>query len=170
MEIPTIDLNNIESIKTSLQHGFFYLDINKEHLNLINTMMNKIKLYFNQDEKIKMQDIKIKNGLGYSQSAKERKNKIIEIKESYTYRSDYIKNDPIYDEYIKNMNIYAKTVFEKIMETFDIHYDKEIINPSFNTLNLLKYPKKCSNENIIGINEHTDWGFLTLIITDREGL
>ena len=185
MNIPTIDLNNIDSIINGIKCGFFYVDIDETDIDIIQAVLNKTINYFEQNTESKKLDKRTEYGLGYLEMGRKLKNKLVEMNESFTYRPDYYHNNKLLDEYMERMEKYATNVFTKIMHAMNIEYDNKIINPSFNTLNLLHYSK---NEEIIGfdfddlsskqnqfgiqigVHPHTDWGFFTFLVTNNEGL
>ena len=167
--IPTIDLTDIVSINECVTRGFFYCTVNEQDHKIISDIMSNAREYFDQSSKNKLADSRTPLGLGYSALGKIRRNKPIELKESFSYRSEYSRRVELYEEYMKVLHVYAERIFIKILDSLNISYDKSIISPSFDTLTLIHYPKNI-NDNMVGINSHTDWGFLTLIITDQTGL
>ena len=105
----------------------------------------------------------------YSKSAN-----ITEIKEQVSYRPNEININEKYncqfDKYHSLMSTIAKQIFDNLLKCLNIQNN---YNESFNTLTLLHYKK--DNEmkvdiKTFGIRPHTDWGYITILWTNNDGL
>jgi isopenicillin N synthase-like dioxygenase len=149
--------------------GFFYIDITNDEKKIIEDIMNITKNYFTMENK----DVLNSNGLGYAPLGRVKFSKnsdIIEMKESFTYRKNeiYFDESILLDKYIDFINKKGKEIFIKIMKELEIkNYDIYIEEP-YITLSLIHYP--INNNTEYGIYPHTDWGFLTFLYTNEEGL
>lgn len=152
-------------------HGFFYYPVN--NMELINRMLEAIKKYFALSLNIKMEQPHCSNGLGYIPMNRVRRG-IKVSKESYTYIPNKIRaiDEDIYKEYYTYTINVAKTIFSQIMDSLNIPLEKynNIIEKSSATLSVLHYPKVEMNDKIIGIPPHCDWGLITVLYTDNDGL
>jgi isopenicillin N synthase-like dioxygenase len=156
-------------------YGFFYVPI--ESMNEIDNMIKKVKEYFNLPINDKLKQILNKDGLGYVPMNKIREG-IRVTKESYTYIPNKIISpfEKEFNEYYNYASLIAKNIFLQLMSTSNIPVEKYIdyINPFYTTLSILHYPPILESNNDIsswvGISPHTDWGFITVLYTDNEGL
>jgi len=133
-------------------------------------MMEYCKEYFSQDYENKIQDIaKNGNDIGYHPPGKHKKGFGIEVKESFTYRTGELSVNLDYDDYIKEVSDYAKKIFKLIIRSLrkDPKIYDNTVSPSFDTLLLIHYPEE---QNTNGVAPHTDWGYLTLLLTTNKGL
>ena len=166
-----IDTFNIDTFNMIMNHGFFYYPI--KDIDMVNNMMIQVKKYFNLSLEKKMLNPHNNKGLGYIPMNRVR-NGITITKESFTYIPSKIISpfDNIIDNYYNMMNLIAKEIFIKIMNYHNITVNKynELIENASGTISILHYPQIKMNNNMIGISPHTDWGLLTILYTDMEGL
>lgn len=156
-----------------MKYGFYYVPI--ESINEIDNMLIKVKDYFNLPLHEKMTQILNTDGLGYVPMNKIR-NGITVTKESYTYIPGKIISpfEKEFNDYYNYASNIATNIFIQLMESSNIPSEKYInyINPCYTTLSVIHYPQT-SNNNIsswVGLSPHTDWGFITILYTDNEGL
>ena len=162
--------------KIDLDNGFFYVPI-PSNVQLA-SMMEKTKEFFNLPLSVKMKYPLDKRGLGYIPVSGDVN------KESFTYRSGQISSgyEKEFDEYIENAAMFARSIFIYLMDKLGVSPEKYVhyiepysTNPSLRartevTLSIIHYPKTISSTAQIGFSPHTDWGFITLLYTDSDGL
>ena len=155
-----------------MKYGFYYVPI--DSMNEIDNMLVKVKDYFNLPLDEKMIQVLNNDGLGYVPMNRIR-NGITVTKESYTYFPDKIISpfEKEFNDYYNYASNIAKNIFIQLMESSNIPSEKytDYINPCYTTLSVLHYPQ-ISNDmsSWVGISPHTDWGFITVLYTDSEGL
>lgn len=171
--ILNFDKPNVSSLCT--KYGFFYLPFEEEDKKLVTGMLSLVKKYFNQPVEIKNKDLMGKNGLGYSPSNKiNKETKIMSTKESFSYRPSG-DADPLqlpYNKYCERMKIIAEKIFKLVVSTITSEKCTELVDQRFNTLSLIHYPdiKSDPEKKIYGIRPHSDWGLVTILYTDTDGL
>lgn len=160
-------IKNKEQIE---QYGFFYFKM--ENTLEINKIYKLSKEFFNlnDDTKNKYEGQRI----GYMSQLKN----ITEEREQLIFRPEKLKtfiNDEINEQFVtyySEVGIIASNIFNKILECYEIK--KESYENTFRKLAVIHYKHKLNINidptNCIGMREHTDWGFLTLLWTDSEGL
>lgn len=171
--IPIIKLNNLSNLSEIINsHGFFYMEYSSEDAKVINESFEQAKLFFNQNIETKTKNIinlVDDEYLGYRPLKKIKldNNDIIKYSETYNYRpgnSQYEINK-IYEKCYNIMLNNAINILDQILKILNVTEKYEF----YNTLHLIHYPESDNNE-LLGIPEHSDWGFLTLLITTEEGL
>jgi isopenicillin N synthase-like dioxygenase len=174
--LPIINLDDTCNIRSVLQKsGFFYVSMTDSEINIINELYeNSIKM-FTASNDIKQSYYKGINGIGYAPLAKTTLDASnIETKESFTYIINENEKNELYDIAINILKNKAHIIFQKIIQSLHLNPNdyKYATDNSFNTLSLIHYPniKSDTTNNIYGISEHTDWGFVTLLSTKSEGL
>lgn len=174
--IGIVDLYDKNSIKNVLHSsGFFYMPYDEVDKNLIRDLFDHSKELFCTNEEIKRKYFSGKNGIGYSPlNTFKMDHSKIDMKESFTYRQNEMENNELYDKAVDKLSTYAKTIFCRILESLNLD-PKDYstgMKDSFNTLSLIHYPpiKSVPDNNLYGISEHTDWGFVTLLSTNENGL
>lgn len=178
MELPIVNINNLDEIKSACQkYGFFYVSIDPVDVNIVNNMIELNKNYFSLQEDEKTKQILDKNGLGYAPLKRVSLNKDKkEIKESFSYRPNQIEciDNDLTKKYFDIMSKYSKNIFTKVIKSLNIPIENYVsaITPSFDTLTMIHYPKitNTNDDNVCGIAPHTDWGLLTLLYTSTDGL
>ena len=167
--IPIIeDVNDLNKLFDCFnKSGFCYIHI--DNIKLINQTYNYVKDFFDEDTKNTL--LMDKNGIGYiPKNRYSKKENIIEIKEQFTYRPSEINIGEKYNnqlnDYYNYMSNFAKIIFNNLLRCINIEkrYDE-----SFNTLTLLHY-KKDNIHDDLGIGMHSDWGWITILWTDNDGL
>lgn len=171
--IPIIDENNFNNLSEIINsHGFFYAKYSSEDAEIINKSLEQAKQYFSQDISTKSKNaINIIDNeyFGYRPLKKINldNSDIIKYSETYNYRPGKTQYEinKIYDKCYNIMLKYATKILDQILKTLNVteKYDNH------NTLYLIHYPENNSNERL-GVPEHSDWGFLTLLVTTEEGL
>ena len=156
MSCPVLDASSAQSIDECIKYGFFQLAIDQEHQQLIVDVLDEMKHFFGQDVSVKEMEQRTNDGLGYYRGTNVSK-------ESLSYR--YGNND-IYNKYMDIMAIYSSKVLDAILSYFKTSLPCSIILP---TLHLVHYPEQADGPKV-GIAEHSDWGYLTLLVTTAEGL
>ncbi len=154
MNIPVLDPASAESIRECISHGFFQVAIDQEHQQIITDVLDEMKRFFEQDISIKEKEQRTNDGLGYYKGTTVTKESL-----SYRYGSNVI-----YNKYMDIVHIYSLKTYNAILSHFSIDLPTEFLP----TLHLVHYPEQTSNQ--IGIAEHSDWGYLTLLVTTAEGL
>ena len=166
-----MNYTNIEN--TINQYGFFYYPIN--NTKLVDTMLDTVKEYFSQPEHIKNNQRHNSDGLGYIGKNRTRKSSnIVVTKESFTYIPNKIKtiDENVFSEYYNYVKNIAEDIFHQIMDSNNINKNKyiDIITPPNATLSILHYPQVEMTNKMVGIHPHCDWGLITVLYTDNNGL
>ena len=143
-----------------------------KNINFINDTYDIVKEYFNEDDQFKNNHLMNKDGIGYIPKNRYSKSKnITEIKEQLSFRPSELninqKYDNNFNKYHLFMSFIAKQIFVNLLKCMNITYD--FIN-TFNTLTILHYKKDDDITTDLGIRSHTDWGYLTILWTDNDGL
>jgi isopenicillin N synthase-like dioxygenase len=171
IEFDTLNLTTFDINKMISTHGFFYYPVS--NMDLINRMLSTIKEYFELPLEVKARQPHNKEGLGYIPMNRVRRGLKVS-KESYTYIPNKIESlyESTYSEYYDHTIEVAKKIFIEIMNSLDINLDKynHIIKTSSATLSLLHYPNITMDDKTIGIPPHSDWGLITVLYTDNDGL
>lgn len=168
-KIIDVDFCTIDDIKEACKNGFFYVPIKYIETERIINCCNE---YFSRPIEFKRFDKVNEQGIGYTSFGRYNKeHDIIEAKESFNYRSGEINSvfSDTYDHYIKHVSEYAKKIFNLIIRSLEkepIDYE-HTVSPSFDTLSIIHYPQ---GSNKCGMSPHTDWGYLTLLLTIGDGL
>lgn len=173
--IPIVsNINDLEKLSEMIMKcGFCYVPIDKDKIELIKTTYNLSKEFFQQDNSVKNKYLMDKNGLGYIHKNRySTKNNITEIKEQISLRPTEIDLGEKYNnklnEYYKYVSSLAQKIFMNLLKQNQIK--EEPYNESYNTLTLLHYKKDDESDNYLGIRQHTDWGYITVLWTDNSGL
>ena len=169
--LDTLDTNNFNIDKMISNHGFFYYPV--ENKDNVNNMMETVKKYFDLPLEKKMLQPHNTMGLGYIPMNRVRRGVTI-TKESYTYIPNKIISpfEDNFNNYYNMMENIAKKIFIEIMNNLHINKNKysDMIDNSTATLSILHYPAIEMKKQMIGISPHTDWGLLTILYTDNNGL
>jgi isopenicillin N synthase-like dioxygenase len=162
-----MEKNNTQNMES---YGFFYVPYDEKDVHIISDMFDYTKYYFNLPEHIKYMDYKDNQHFGYIPLIK----KNTETNESYVYvNNDSLhKYHEIFSDYCNLVSTIAKKIFLNILNNLNIDdvYIKYLTEKPFEALRLIHYPLTNNNTSICGCKEHTDWGYLALLITDSEGL
>lgn len=188
------DKKNVgDKIKAALEEfGFFY--ISNHNCNVTDTL-NQMKLFFDlpleEKEKVKSTNFHGWSGLG-SEVTKGKK----DWHECFEFMAEQEKqnlfsspnkwpNLPNFKEIIESYITNAKTLGRAIMESISLSYNLPLDSPidglygfnndpfwMFRLLNYPVLPNDLNNDSSIGIGigEHTDYGCLTFVYADKEGL
>lgn len=171
--IPILNsVDDLHQIKKQIeQYGFFYFHVPNDEI--INDTYKSTINFFSCDDEFKNQFLMNKNGIGYiPKNRYHKKHNLVELKEQISFRPNEIYINDLLNQklnhYYEYMSVLASNIFIKILESYQI--DKSSYTKSFNTLTLLHYKKIDQSNGEIGIREHTDWGYITILWTDSDGL
>lgn len=172
-KLDTLNITTFDIEKMINEHGFFYYPISNK--NKVLEMLNKVKIFFAQSKEIKLSQPHNNLGLGYIPMNRSSRGYIV-TKESYTYIPNKIKLpidfEDIFTEYYNYCNSTARIIFIQLMDILKItnkDYDK-IINHTTGTMSILHYPQVEMKDKMVGILPHCDWGLITILYTDTDGL
>jgi len=150
IEIPILGPSNMD---ICLQRGIFFYKINQEDEAIIEETFQAARYYFSKPIKDKLLDLETSDGLGYHGSTKKC------AKESISYRQSPV---------MTCLKAYASTLIKRIMNHLEL--DASQYQNMLETLHVVHYPASDDPAGYIGMTEHTDWGFITLLLTDAPGL
>lgn len=167
------DINDLQKLYECFsKSGFCYIPI--YNINFVNQIYDVVKDYFNEDNHLKKNNPMNKDGIGYIPKNRYSKSaNITEIKEQLSYRPNEININEKYNNHFNKYHLFisfiAKQIFNNLLKYLNI---PNYYNNSFNTLTILHYKKDndISNDLHIGIRPHSDWGFITVLWTDNDGL
>lgn len=148
IEIPILGSSNMD---ICLQRGIFYFKLNQEDETIIEEAFQAARCYFSKPIEDKLLDLKTPDGLGYHGSTDKC------AKESVSYR-----RVPV----MTQLKAYASALLKRIMDHLEL--DSSQYQNTLETLHIVHYP--ASDHPSVGMAEHTDWGFITLLLTDAPGL
>lgn len=174
--IPVVDdIDNLELLYDCItKYGFCYVPIGLERISLVENILQIEKEFFDLDDDTKNMYKMNKDGIGYIPKNRYSKtNNITEIKEQITIRPGEIVlghgHDQTINKYYESIYALAKKIFQNLLKCIGVDYNE--YNDFFNTLTLLHYKKDNNlSDNDLGIREHTDWGYMTVLWTDNDGL
>lgn len=174
--IPVVnDIDNLDMLYQCMtQYGFCYIPIDQNKIALTNNLVNLSKDFFDLNNETKNMYLMNKDGIGYIHKNRHSvKNNITEIKEQISIRPNEIslgeKYDLILHQYYESICSIANKIFINLLKC--IGFTEEIYTEFFNTLTLLHYKQdESSLGNDLGIRQHTDWGLVTILWTDNDGL
>jgi isopenicillin N synthase-like dioxygenase len=161
---------NIIKMEEINKSGFFFVP--NDDIPIENFMKLVIK-YFNQTEEMKNKNMIYKEtGLGYSPITYGKLNdNELEYHETFSYRPNSINNF-IYDNEFNKLYYKLRdkmdTIFIELIKSLGLSIENYKDSMSFSTLNINHYPFYGKEQ--LGIAEHSDWGFLTLLYTTTPGL
>lgn len=171
-----LDLSNKEQFENHLQkYGFFYYYYDNDNKKIIDDMLEYSKKYFALPQEMKERELMGQDGLGYAATKmfKLRKD-IVEMKESYSQRHNSViyQNNPVTQKYNKLLSTIGMEISNKIINFLDIkpEYCEKLVENTCETLTMIHYPVINNTNNICGCAEHTDWGYITILHTNENGL
>jgi len=160
-------------IQTLKNQSYCYYKVDNDIKLLIDQILHMQKDFFGQNQLEKNKHI-VDYSVGYVPGSLFRKNKnVIESKETYIYRKNLVCTNEIYEQYCQKMAIIAKEIFSEIIKDLDLDVNKYLGIDNMNTLYMLYYnetkTEMLNQYTIVGLNEHTDCGFLTFLYS-TDGL
>jgi isopenicillin N synthase-like dioxygenase len=177
-----IDLSDRKTIVNAFKTcSFCYLPCDSEDKMLISEIFDYMIKYYNQSKDIK-NNLKINNeGIGYAEDGEITFDKKISFRhESFTYKKNKIDNHPqekLFEKYINKINEYTECIFKSLIhplfpndEETKEYFSK--ITSDCGSLTMSHYINVQSDikKGVVGLSEHTDWGFVTILYTQKEGL
>lgn len=167
--IPTI--NNIDNLDQLINsNGIFFYEYSDQDSLIINEAINQTKLYFGQQLDEKNNQSITDEYIGYRPKkmmcVKNKNDDITKYSETFSYRIGCgYKLHTIFDSYYEIVSKCAEKIFDKISLLLKIDEKFDFCN----TLQMIHYPES-QNDEKKGIPDHTDWGFLTILVTTEKGL
>jgi len=164
-----IKIDNIDDIERIKDSGFLYVKIPENIISLQDAVMKYAEQFFMKPDEDKNTYELDDNFNGYYQMGRKSSTGHTSNNELLTYSPKYKYNNDSLDKYYSAVSNFAREISRRIIKNYMTPDKLEgIINPGYNTLSLIRYREDKSKD--IGMDEHTDWGLVTLVYTNGPGL